>query len=78
MLDNPQLFEILKRKVNCFDEKSKYCIICIDEMSIKAHLFYNSGTDCVIGLSEGGDGGNVFKPTLSASVIMVRGIFSQW
>ncbi|KAG5890693.1 hypothetical protein JTB14_011659 [Gonioctena quinquepunctata] len=70
-LDNPQLFEILRRKVNCFDENSKYCIICIDEMSIKDHLFYNRGTDCVIGLSEGGDGDCVLLLSQNSSVSTV-------
>lgn len=77
-LNNPQVFAMLKMKADCFDDKSKYCVLCIDEMSIKAHLFYNRGTDAVVGLSEIEDTNNILRPALNVSVLMLRGIFSKW
>lgn len=77
-LVNPQLFETLKIKVQSFNAKSKYCILCVDEMAIKANLFYNRTTDNVIGFAEGDEGQNVLKPALHVSVIMLRGVFENW
>lgn len=45
-------FEILKIKVEALPEIHKYCIICFDEMSLKANLFYNSTRDKVIGFED--------------------------
>lgn len=39
-LDNPQLFEMLKMKVDNFPIEEKQCVLCMDEMSLKANLFY--------------------------------------
>jgi len=41
------IFEILKIKTETFQYINKYCAICIDEMSLKTHLFYNIARDRV-------------------------------
>jgi hypothetical protein len=57
--------------------KDKLCCISVDEMSIKANLFYNISTDEVVGFYDDG-----YKKTLtrakSVLVLMVRGISSPW
>lgn len=77
-LSNDELFQTLKMKVNTFKEENKLCVLCVDEMSIKANLFYNSGTDQVVGLEDCGQGDRIFKPAHNATVLMVRGIYSKW
>lgn len=59
-LDNREFFNLLKKKIDCFQEQDKYCIICIDEMSIKAHLFYDRSKDAVIGLATDDSGKKYF------------------
>lgn len=77
-LNNPRVFEILKLKVNCFEEQSKFCVLCVDEMYIKANLFYDRSSDSIIGLAENEEGVRFFKPALNVSVLMLRGLFSKW
>ncbi|XP_074041587.1 uncharacterized protein [Leptinotarsa decemlineata] len=77
-LDNPEFFILLKKKIDSFQAQSKYCLLCFDEMSIKANLFYERNQDYIIGLAMGDTGEKIFKPTLTASVFMIRGIYSKW
>lgn len=77
-LDNPAFFSILKKKVDSFQEQNKYCIICFDEMSIKANLFYDRSKDVVIGLAVNNQGEKIFKPALTVCVLMLRGIRCRW
>jgi hypothetical protein len=55
----------------------KKCIICIDEMSVKCNLFYNFGTDTVIGLHDDGTT-KTLSPATSVATIKVKGITSNW
>lgn len=77
-LENPEFFKLLQKKVSTFQEQNKYCILCFDEMSIKANLFYERNQDYIIGLAMGEKGENIFKPTLTACVFMLRGVYSKW
>jgi len=45
------VFQILKFKIDALSELNKYCVLSIDEMSLKIHLFYNI-TDKVIGFED--------------------------
>lgn len=47
-------FEFLKLKAIQMDEQDRVCSICVDEMSLKSNLYYNYGTDEVIGLEDNG------------------------
>lgn len=77
-LDNPQLFEMLKIKVECLQENDKYVLLCFDEMSMKANLFYDRSHDNLIGLAHNEKGECTFQPALSAFVLMIKGIQSRW
>lgn len=77
-LDNPEFFILLKKKVDSFQPQDKYCVLCFDEMSIKANLFYERNKDYIIGLAMGVTGEKIFKPSLTSTVFMVRGIYSKW
>lgn len=77
-LDNTRLFEMLATKVHCFQDINKHCVLCVDEMSIKANLFYDRGNDYVVGLAENEDGERIFKPSLNVSVLMIRGLYCKW
>lgn len=72
------IFQILKLKVDSLAEINKYCIICIDEMSLKKHLFYNITRDKVIGFEDIGQSHSVELPAQNAAVVMVRGICQSW
>jgi len=51
---NENLFN-LSMYINNLEELDKYCVLCIDEMALKAHLFYDIGKDKVVGLMDLGD-----------------------
>lgn len=74
---NNNLFSILKIKVNNMSELDKYCIICVDEISIKCNLYYNYGKDEVIGFEDSGIV-KTCNPANYATVIMARGIEQSW
>lgn len=69
-------FELLKIKIETLEEINKYCVICIDEMSLKANLFYNSTRDKVIGFEDLGldNINDLHLPACNAAVILIRGI----
>lgn len=78
-MNNPQLFEALKMKVSSFKIPNKYCVLCIDEMAIKANLFYDRASDCVVGLAQNESNNMlIFKPALSACTLLLRGLYSRW
>lgn len=74
-------FQILKIKTETLKEIDKYCILCLDEMSLKAHLFYNSTRDKIIGFEDVGLD-NMYTeqllPACNVAVILVRGICQPW
>lgn len=73
------VFQILKIKIDGLPEINKYCIFCIDEMSLKAHLFYNITTDKVIGFEDIGYSQNCSQlPACNVAVVMVKGICQSW
>lgn len=52
---NKSVIESLSEKVCSFSEINKNCVICLDEMSIKSHLFYDIGRDSIVGFVDYGD-----------------------
>lgn len=76
-LANEKIFKALQMKINCMFEQDKHRILCVDEMSIKANLFYHIGRDEIIGLHDTG----IKKENIIAQnvcVIMARGVFQNW
>lgn len=59
------------------DPLDRICVLCMDEMSLKTNLFYNSSADIVIGLEDNGRT-RTNKPASSVTVLMVKGIKSAW
>lgn len=49
-LENPALFNVFKLKVDCFPEENKFSVLSLDEMSIKANLYYDKNRDTIIGI----------------------------
>lgn len=42
-------------KINSLKEDTKDCVLYIDEMSIKTHLFYNFSKDYIVGFNSSYD-----------------------
>lgn len=55
----------------------RHCILCIDEMNLKSHLFYNVSQDEIIGFEDTGNE-KLPLPAKSALVIMARSIAGNW
>lgn len=77
-LEVPNVFRTLKIKADSFNEMDRYCVLCVDEMSIKANFFFNISADYVVGVEDSGHGKRLFKPARTATVLLVRGMFSNW
>lgn len=72
------VFQMLKIKINDLPDINKYCILCIDEMSL-THLFYNITTDKVIGFEDIGYLQSCSQLlTHNVAVIIVKGICQSW
>lgn len=46
---NDLLFKILEMKGSTMTPKNKECVLCVDEMSVKAFLYYHTVKDRIIG-----------------------------
>lgn len=68
---------MIKEKIVNFTLQDRLCVICIDEMSLKANLYYNISRDEVIGFQDLGHE-KKFLPACNAAVIMIRGICKSW
>ncbi|CAG9827175.1 unnamed protein product, partial [Diabrotica balteata] len=77
-LNNDQIFDALTLKVNTMLDQDKHCSICIDEMSIKSNLFFDTGRDEIVGLYDIGNGKKESIIAQNVLVIMVRGLYSNW
>ena len=66
--------DVIATKVEAMSSTAKMCVISMDEMSLKSHLFYECSKDKVIGLEDLGDGINSDKLATSAIVLMARGL----
>lgn len=53
-------------------EIDKNCVICLDEMAIKSHLFYDIGRDNIISFVDYGDK-KLVQPTLHVLVLIIKG-----
>ncbi|XP_045483518.1 uncharacterized protein LOC123688837 [Harmonia axyridis] len=73
-LDNDVSYEALKIKTISLLEQDRHCLLCIDEMSLKANRFYNIGRDEIIGMKDLGIGEKEFIPAQNVTVIMARGL----
>lgn len=76
--NNDFIFQSIQKKVSGFRDIDKLCILCVDEMNIKANLFYGLDVDKITGFEDFGNGQRNFKPALSVAVIMARGLTKKW
>ena len=69
------VMEYFKVQIASFNDLDKLCILCMDEASLKANLFYDISSDEVIGLEDMGDGHKVLKPACNLNVLYLKGAF---
>lgn len=74
---NKMVFDTLQLKAEHLKEQNKMIMLSVDEMSIKANLFYHIGQKKVVGFEDFGVERS-FKPALNATVVMIRGLFVNW
>lgn len=72
-----RVLDSLKLKLKSLPENAKQCMICVDEMTLKRHLYYDTKTDEVIGFHN--INGKLTPEIASdALVIMIQGILVKW
>lgn len=74
---NDFIFGVIGMKMRFLKEKEKDCILCVDEISLKSHLFYDISKDKIIGFQESHNKKSSNIAT-SALVVMARGIATRW
>lgn len=73
---NEFIFKLTELKTKLMSPKERDCIICLDEMSLKSHLFYDISNDKIIGYQEGNNPSGDIAST--ALVVMARGVAYNW
>ena len=68
----------LKQKVSQMSDMEKLCSLCMDEISLKTHLFYSIPKDKIVGLEDFGGGYRTNKVATSALVLLARSISGKW
>lgn len=74
---NDLVFDMIRKRIVNFTSLDRLCIICIDEIALKANLYYNISQDEVIRFENLGHE-KKFLPACNAAVIMIRGICTSW
>lgn len=69
---------IIKSKVAHMNANEKICSLCMDEMSLKTHLFYDVPADKIVGLEDFGGGYRTNKVATSVLVFLIRSISGKW
>lgn len=69
---------IIKSKVLQTGEKERLVTLCMDEISLKTHLYYDISTDKIVGLEDYRNGCRTNKVATSALVFFVRSITGGW
>lgn len=75
---NENLLKAIADKLCSSSELAKYCILCIDEISLKPLLSYSEKADKLIGTSDFSDSTLRSKISTHATVLMARGLFVNW
>jgi len=70
---NDVIFESLNFKLNSFKDDAKDCVLCIDEMAIKTHLFYNLSKDYIVGFNSSFEQ-KTYGPANYVLCFMLRGL----
>jgi len=70
---NDVIFETIELKMNNLKDDAKDCVLCIDDMSIKTHLFYNLSQDYIVGFNNSYDR-KTYEPTKHVLCFMLRSI----
>ena len=74
---NQQMWDVLTTTIKHMSPSQKECVLCMDEMSLKLNLFYNTKEDKILGLHEI-DGQQKPVAAAYAFTLMLRGITSNW
>ena len=72
------ILKAIQQKVLHMKDMEKICTLCIDEISLKSHLYYSVPDDKIIGLEDFGDGVRSKKIATSALVLLIRSISGNW
>ena len=71
-------FNIIKSKVSQLPDQEKLVTLCMDEISLKTHLYYDIKADKIVGLEDYGSGQRTNKVATSGLVFLVRSISGGW
>ena len=73
-----EILKAIQQKVLHMKDMEKICTLCIDEISLKSHLYYSVPDDKIIGLEDFGNGVRSKKNATSALVLLIRSISGNW
>lgn len=74
---NDFIFRVIEYRIGLMKEKERDCILCLDEISLKSHLYYDISRDKIVGFQTSLNGTSTDIAS-SALTVMVRGLASNW
>ena len=73
------MLKVIQHRLKNVKTTEKYCTLCVDEMALKSHLFYDRKTDKIVGLLDLADNRrNELIPVNNAITLMVTSIDGDW
>jgi hypothetical protein len=76
-LENNQHWERFSMKIQNFPERDRLCVLCMDELSQKANLFYKVEQDKIVGIVSATFCAGCVQAVQSSTVLLIKGIFSK-
>lgn len=74
---NDFIFNFLSFKIKTFPFEALDCILSVNEMPIKTHLFYNLSKDHIVGFNQS-KSNRTYTPAKHALVLMIKAINHNW
>jgi hypothetical protein len=75
---NECILYLLEYKFKSLKPIQKHCTLCVDEIALKSHLFYNRKLDTIVGIKDLGHNNRQLMPARNALVFMIKSLCGGW
>jgi hypothetical protein len=75
---NECILYLLEYKFKSLKPIQKHCTLCVDEIALKSHLFYNRKLDTIVGIKNLGHNNRQLMPARNALVFMIKSLCGGW
>jgi hypothetical protein len=75
---NECILYLLEYKFKSLKPIQKHCTLCVDEIALKSHLFYNRKLDTIVGNKDLEHNNRQLMPARNALVFMIKSLCGGW